>query len=236
LNPTQVVYSAGLGPIQQIGQLTAIGYPGVDAQDKTFLTLNGGGAMLSDGGGTDALRALNRINSNGTLTLISHDFAATGNLQVDGNLVLQDTNFQVTGSLTNVRGTALVGGSFDLSGTSLLQNSALNIDTIGDGKTATSLTLRGLDAMITADGSTDGLTNLNRVTANASLTFVDRDFITAGNFQNDGTLTVQSTFCSCPFFGSSGDFTNNGTVNLIADITNPFSATSVRHSRRSVTE
>jgi hypothetical protein len=90
------------------------------------------------------------------------------------------------GALTNLSGTTLTGGTYTVSGTMQLGASGTSIVT-----DAANITLTGASSQIIDFGSNNVLAKLATISSGSSFNLgAARSFTTAGNFTNNGTLTV----------------------------------------------
>jgi hypothetical protein len=156
--------------------------------DAANITLTGASSQIIDFSNNNVLTNLATITSGSSFTLgASRSFTTAGNFTNNGTLTVGggDT-FKVNGNLTNFSGTTLTGGTYKVNGTLKFNNA--NIVT-----NASSITLTGANSKILSNTGTDALANF--ATNNAGATFAlgtGRSFTTAGNFTNNGTLTVGS--------------------------------------------
>jgi len=168
--------------------------------DAANITLTGASSQIIDFGSNNVLTNLATINSASSFTLgAGRSFTTAGNFTNNGTLTVGggDT-FKVNGNLTNFSGTMLTGGTYKVTGTLKFNNA--NIVT-----NAADITLTGANSKILSNTGTNALTNL--ATNNAGATFAlgtGRSFTTAGNFTNNGILTVGST----DTFKVNGNLTN----------------------------
>src|SRR5205823_5052401 len=160
---------------------------------NTSVTMSGATAKIEDQTGA-AVGLTNLATNNGTFAIASgFNFTTAGNFTNNGTLNIgSGTKFTVNlaDSLTNFNSSThtLTGGTYIDSG--VLQFAGANIHTIASG---TGVTMSGTSAKIEDQtGAAVGLTNLatNNGTFAISGGF---NFTTAGNFTNNGTLTVGSS-------------------------------------------
>jgi hypothetical protein len=177
--------SAGTLEIDQLG--TAGGEIVTNAAN---IVLDGAASTFVDGGSKDALSsfAINAAKSSFTITN-GRNFTTAGNFTNNGTLAVgAGSTFGVGGSLTNFAGTTLTGGTYNVTGT--FQFAGANIVT-----NAATIALTG--SILNSTTSADALANFASNTSKGSFgLFGGRNFTTAGNFTNSGTLTadVGSTF------------------------------------------
>jgi hypothetical protein len=177
--------TAGTLEIDQLG--TAGGEIVTNAAN---IVLDGAGSTFVDGGSKDALSkfAINAAKSSFTITN-GRNFTTAGNFTNNGTLAVgAGSTFGVGGSLTNFAGTTLTGGTYNVTGT--FQFAGANIVT-----NAATIALTG--SILNSTTSTDALANFASNTSKGSFgLFGGRNFTTASNFTNSGTLTVDvgSTF------------------------------------------
>jgi hypothetical protein len=166
------------------------------------LSLFGAFARVVDEGGSDALRNLARIESGSVLTSDGRDLAVAAPFTNNGTLHLGGENatiFTAANSLTNFDfGTrTLTGGKFILNQFSWPGNLPVELrfggaDIVNNGS---AIELGGAASRIADLAGNDGLRNLARNLPGASLTLAGHDFATAGQFGNEGLLSLaQSTF------------------------------------------
>jgi hypothetical protein len=184
--------SFGVGSLTQIsgGTLTA-GTLVLDANlnlsgatenittNSANVTLAGG--TIENANSTDAFA--NLASNTKFLTLANNaNFTTVGNFTNTGTLTINSGSaFTVTGTLAQISGSTLSGGTFVLGG-NLNVGSGINITT-----NSSTLTLDGGTIM---SGGTDALAGLNSNTK--SLTFAANASFNYGNFSNTGTLTINS--------------------------------------------
>jgi hypothetical protein len=147
------------------------------------VTLTDSGAHIVNEFGADALRNLSVIDSASQLSLPS-SFLTAGDFTNDGVLQLNSGDFVVTGQLTNFDSASrtLRNGTFTLpDGTSLHFAGA---DIVSNGGL---LTLTRSAKIVDQSGS-DALRNISSNLPGGGLILSRRDFATAGDFRNDGTI------------------------------------------------
>ena len=126
-------------------------------------------------------------------------FTNNGTLQVNSG----DIMHVQTGPFANFVGTTLTGGTYNVSGT-------LQIDQLGTAggeivTNAANIILNGAASSFVDSASNDALSNLNTNATGSGFTITGgRNFTTAGNFTNNGTLTVGSGST----FDVNGNLTN----------------------------
>jgi hypothetical protein len=178
----------------------------IKALRNATLTIHGTAASIVDENGADALRNLAVIDADSRLEVSEHVATTQAPLKIDGHLEVKGsgtpaTIFNAAGSLTNFDAATrtLSGGEFVLQGgndpvfgAGIAELRFANADIVNN---ASNLTLRFPASRIADHAGVDALRNFARNLSGGSLTLDSRDFSTAGDFTNEGTLTVQfSTF------------------------------------------
>ena len=169
--------------IQGTGTIGNGGLTLINATAGTLFASLSGQTLLVNGGGN--------ITNNGTMKV------ATGAL-------LHVTN----GTFTNFSGTTLTGGTYNDSGT-------LEIDELGNTggeivTNAANIILNGASSSFVDGGGNNALSLLNTNASGSSFSITGgRNFTTAGNFTNNGTLTVGSNTSK---FVVNGNLTNFNSV------------------------
>src|SRR5215469_15316182 len=179
------------------------------------IILSGTSSMFVDAAGNNALSAFNTNASTGNVTINSgRNFTTAGNFANNGTLTVGSSNskFDVNGNLTNFSGTTLTGGTYNLTGT--LQFNGANIVT-----NAANITLTGTASSIVNQTGVNALANFATNASSGKFTINSaRNFTTAGNFTNNGTLTVGSSNSKFDVNGNltnfSGTTLTGGTYNL----------------------
>jgi hypothetical protein len=186
---------------------------------------NGGGAAFIQGNGLTLTNSTNTIQGfgtigNGTLSLINGlggtifaNVSGQGLLINGAGKITNNGTFKVAsgaslhvqnGPFTNFAGTTLTGGTYNTAGT-------LQIDELGSNggeivTNAANIILTGSSSVFFDAAGHDALPAFNTNAANGSFTINSgRNFTTAGNFTNNGTLTVGSTNST---FDVNGNLTN----------------------------
>jgi hypothetical protein len=178
------------------------------------ITLIGSGNIVSQTS-SNGLANFAANTSSGKFTIGgTRTFITKGNFTNNGTLTTSSSasKFDVNGSLTNFSGTTLTGGTYNMTGT--LQFNGANIVT-----NSANITLSGAASQIIDQSSSNGLANFATNAAGASFTINSgRNFTTASNFTNNGTLAVGSANST---FNVNGNLTNfsggtltGGTYNL----------------------
>ena len=169
--------------------------------DAANIIINGGSFV--DSGGKNVLTNLATIAAGGGFSLLGgSNFTTVGNFTNDGTLsVGAGSTFAVTGTLTNFAGTTLTGGTYDVTGT--LKFPGANIVT-----NAANIALTGGAAeIVNSTTSGNGLADFATNSATGGFSVLGgQNFTTAGNFTNNGVLTVGagSSFSVAP----AGSLTN----------------------------
>jgi hypothetical protein len=182
----------------EIDQLGSTG--GEILTDAANIVLNGATASFIDSAGKNALSNLNTIATGSSFSVSGQNFTTAGNFTNNGQLIVGGgSKFDVNGNLTNFSGTSLTGGTYNVSGT--LQFNGANIVT-----NAANITLTGASSKITNQGGTvDALANFATNSSTGSFAIsAGRNFTSAGNFTNNGTLNVGNG----TKFDVSGNLTN----------------------------
>jgi hypothetical protein len=178
-------------------------FHGADVRTLTGnLSLSGPLTRVIDEAGNDGLRSLSRIEAEATLALAGHQMSVVGPFTNDGQLLVNsDGNqpglFAITGELTNFDPSThtLKNGTYSLGG----------VDDFGTNQPAT-LQFPGADivhngggiflgdplAKIVDENGSDALRNFSHITATGFFGISGFSFTKAGDFTNDGTLTVYS--------------------------------------------
>ncbi len=173
--------------------------------DAANIILNGASSSFLDGGSNNALSNLATIAAAGSFGLLGgRNFTTAGNFTNNGTLsVGAGSTFAIPAAdtLTNFSGTTLTGGTYDVTGT--LKFHGANIVT-----NAANVALTGSAAEIeNSSNSANALANFATNSATGSFSLLGGlNFTTAGNFTNNGTLSVGSgsTFA----VASAGSLTN----------------------------
>jgi hypothetical protein len=181
--------------------------------DAAKISLTGPGAQIIDFGGSNVLKNLATIASGGSFSLGANwgTFTTTGNFTNNGTLSVGSGDqfiVNLAHSLTNFSGTTLTGGTYSIGGTfqfngANIVTNAANITLIGGGK-------------IVNQTSANGLANFATNASGASFGLVSANFTTAGNFTNNGTLTLGSGTT----FKVNGNLTNFSGTTLTGGIYN----------------
>jgi hypothetical protein len=185
--------------------------------DAARITLVSSSAKFIDAAGKNALSKLATITSAGAFTIsgTGDTYTTASNFTNNGTLnVGSGSKFDVNGNLTNFSGTTLTGGTYNVTGT--LQFNGANIVT-----NAARITLTGTTAkIVNQTGTTGALANFATNAAAGSFTLASsRNFTTAGNFSNAGTVKVSrgSTFTVASthnYTQTAGTTTDDGTMAL----------------------
>lgn len=166
------------------------------------IVLNGPTSTFVDALGNNALSALasNSTTTSSFTVTGGQNFTTAGNFNNSGTLVVgSGSKFDVNGNLSNFSGTTLTGGTYNVTGT--LQFNGANIVT-----NAANITLTGTTSQIIDQSSNNALANFATNATTGKFTINSgRNFTTAGNFTNNGTLTVGSSNSK---FDVNGNLTN----------------------------
>jgi hypothetical protein len=192
----------------QVDQLGTTG--GEILTNAANIALNGPTSSFVDSAGKNALSNLNTNATGGTFTLGPlRSFTTAGNFTNNGTLgVGSGDTFVVNGNLTNFSGTTLTGGTYDIGGT--LQFNGANIAT-----NAANITLSGTGKIVNQT-SANGLANFATNATGAAFTLTGSNFTTAGNFTNEGTLTLNAG----TKFTVNGNLTNFSGTTLTGGVYN----------------
>jgi hypothetical protein len=150
--------------------------------NASALALSGPGARITDLTGADALRNLARNTPGAVLALVAHDFATLGDFTNDGRLELSQSQFVITGRLTNFDDATrtLAGGTYVLDG----QLRFRGADVVHNGAEIT-LSAGGIVDELGNDALRDVAENLS---PGALIIGTNRDFATRGSFTNAGRV------------------------------------------------
>jgi hypothetical protein len=197
-----------VGGTLEINELGSSG--GEIVTNAAHIILNGPSSSFIDAGGLNALSKLNANATGSSFTVTGgQSFTTAGNFTNNGTLTVgSGSTFTSTGNLTNFSGTTLTGGTYNITGT--LKFPGANIVTDD-----ANITLSGASSAITnSTNSANGVANLATIGTGDSFTITGgRNFTTAGNFTNNGTLAVGS---STSKFDVNGNLTNfNSTTDTL---------------------
>ena len=182
--------------------------------NEADIILNGANSSFIDAAGQNALSKLNTNAKSASFAIEGgRDFTTAGKFTNNGTLTVGSSNskFKVTGNLTNFSTTTLTltGGTYDLTGTLQFKNADIETN-------AANISLSGGSSAIVDQNGNNGLvnfaTNDGRFAINNG-----RNFTTAGNFTNSGTLTVGSSNST---FDVNGSLTNFSGTTLTGGIYN----------------
>jgi len=167
------------------------------------IILNTPASSFVDAAGKNALTNLNTNATGSSFTITGgQNFTTIGNFSNNGTLTIgaSTSKFDVNGNLTNFSGTTLTGGTYNVTGT--LQFNGANIVT-----NAANITLTGASSQIINQSSANGLANFatNAPAATFGITG-GRNFTTAGNFTNNGTLTIGASTSKFDVNGNLSNF------------------------------
>ena len=155
--------------------------------DDANIILDGTAAKFVDDGSNSALTNLASITSKGSFTLAGGaDFTTAGTLTNRGTLsVGAGSIFDVDGTLSNLAGTALTGGTYDVTGT--LEFAGANIET---NDAAITLTGKSAEIVNTTTGKS-GLAKFANNDAAGMLTIeAGAKLSTVGSVSNAGSFTI----------------------------------------------
>lgn len=193
----------GTYDVRTAGSPATLQFKGADIVTLTdgWLILEGVSARIIDEAGNDGLRNFERIDTTGALELRGRNVIVPQPFTNAGRLTLSSSLFLAAGSLTNYDPATrtLAAGVFSLAGTGELRFSGADIESLGS-----EVTLFGSAARIADTAGNDGLRNLARLLPEGRLTLISRNFTTAGDFTNDGALSVSGEGT----FVVSGSLTN----------------------------
>jgi hypothetical protein len=190
-------------------QINAFGTVGGEiVNNAANIVLNGATSNIVDQNGLDALTNLAANSTTGSSFSLQggRNFTTAGAFTNNGTLVVgAGSTFDVNGNLTNISGTTISGGTYNLTGV-LKANNASGIVT-----DSANITLTGSAAAIENQSGANALTGLNDVASGGSFTINGgANFTTAAAFTNAGNLTVGSGST----FSSKGNYTNTGTSTI----------------------
>lgn len=167
------------------------------------LALTGLATQVIDENGNDALRNLSEVDAASKLRLDTRPFLTSSPLWVAGALELggfenAPTIFTALASLTNfdsatrtlTGGTFVLGQSYTPPGAGPIELRFAGADIVNNGS---ALTLVNQTSRITDLNGLDGLRNLARNLPEAALNLHRHEFVTAGDFTNDGLLNLQGS-------------------------------------------
>ncbi|HEV2805279.1 MAG TPA: hypothetical protein VGW57_10160 [Chthoniobacterales bacterium] len=161
------------------------------------LWLEGPLARVVDQLGNDALRNLKRVEKDSILSFDDHEGGTNAPLLIDGSLGLSEFNgpatFTAAAGLTNLDSATrtLTGGFFDLyAGSKPVELRFSGADIVNLDST---VNLNGPTARITDLAGNDALRNLARILPAGFLGLVSHDLTNSQQFQNDGSLTLQTS-------------------------------------------
>jgi fibronectin-binding autotransporter adhesin len=172
--------------------------------DNAKIILNGATAQLINLGGQNLLTPLSSIGAASSFSLQGGaNFTTAGNLTLNstGTLTVgSGSTFNVNGNLTDISGTTISGGTYNVTGT-LKANNASGI-TVDSAK----ITLTGSAAKFQNQSGVNALTGLTTISSGDSFTINSgANFTTAGNFTNNGTLAAGASNSK---FDVNGNLTN----------------------------
>ena len=176
------------------------------------ISLSGASSTIVNQSAVNALA--NFAINNGSFGISSgRNFTTAGNFTNNVTLTVGSSNstFDVNGNLANFSGTTLTGGIYNVTGT--LQFNGANIVTTN----AANISLSGTSSTIVNQSAVNALTNF--AINNGSFGISNgRNFTTAGNFTNNGTLTVGSSNSKFDVNGNLANFSGTtltgGTYNV----------------------
>jgi len=162
------------------------------------ITLTGASSQIIDFNNEDVLANFATNVAASSFTIMGgRNFTTAGNFTNNGALtVYPGSKFKVNGNLANFSGTTLTGGIYGVGGT--LQFNGANIVT-----NSANIILATGSSRIVDQNNANGLANF--AVNNGKFTIQNgRNFTTAGNFANNGTLTVAAV----SKFAVNGSLTN----------------------------
>jgi fibronectin-binding autotransporter adhesin len=164
------------------------------------ITLTGILSQITDQSGSNALAPFVTNAAAGQFGLAGgQNFTTTGNFTNNGTLAVgSGSKFEVNGALTNLSGTTLTGGTYNVAGALQFGARGTSLKT-----NAASIALTGAGSQIIDLSFGNILANFATNAASGIFALAGgRNFTTAGNFTNNGTLTI----------GSGGKFDVNGSL------------------------
>jgi hypothetical protein len=166
--------------------------------------------FFRDNGTTDALAGFATNDVAGTFTIRNgRNFTTAGDFTNNGTLVVgAGSTFTVNGSLTNFSGGTLTGGTYLIGGTLRFNNAAIATN-------AATIVLDGAASAIVDQSSSDALAGFATNAAAGNFTIQNgRNFTTAGNFTNNGTLGVGAG----DTLAVTGNYTQTSTATLAVQL------------------
>jgi hypothetical protein len=195
---TYAVYGKGILDVAGANVVTNAANIILTGSSAEFLNSSTGGSALANLA-TNGFGARFVVTGGATFTTL-------GKFNNSGTLIVgSGSTFTSTGSLTNLSGTALTSGTYDITGT--LDLPGANIVT-----NDTSLALTGSTSQVlNSTTKSNALANFSTNASGATFSLTGgRTFTTLGKFVNSGTLNVSSGST----FTSTGNFSNAGSVNI----------------------
>jgi hypothetical protein len=191
----------------------AAGANGIEVLSSN-LTLEGTGNIKNTTNNSNALAGLNNIVAAGSFTLADDaNFTTAANLTNSGKLIIDSgSTFSVAGTLSNLSGGTLTGGTYTVGGTLQLTSANGGITT-----NAAALTLSGTTAKI-LDGTGNALSTFNNNTGSLTLSADATLETAASTFTNSGTVdvakgsTLEVGGTTFGYSQSAGTTTVDGTV------------------------
>src|SRR5581483_6312121 len=183
--------------------------------NRASISIAGAFGGIRDQNGNDGLRHL-AANDTGELILTDHNLTTPGDFTNNGLLEVQSqslaTQLKINGTLTNyAAATHTLGVAGDISLDALHGQPATLVFNNADIVTNKAhLALVGPNSAILDQSSNDGLRHFAVNSASASFQIQGRSFTTAGDFTNDGILSVNGSSNLSPVstFTVAGNLTN----------------------------
>ncbi len=170
------------------------------------LTMRGALSRVVDEIGSDALAQLALIDAASILSLEGRPLLTTATFTNDGALFLDNgTVFTAAGGLTNFDAATrtLTGGEFSVGGVFETDLNELRFPGADIVNNASSISLGGPGSRIADLAGLDGLRNFALNAAGATFAMTGGEFVTTGDFTNDGSLKLDRAT-----FTVAGDLTN----------------------------
>jgi hypothetical protein len=178
-------------------------FAGADiVNNGSSITLANDTSRITDLNGLDGLRNLARNLPGSRLSLFNRAFVTLGDFTNDGALILDESSFFITGTLTNFDPATRIinGGDYGLIGELRFRGA----DIVHN---AAAILIERQGRIVDEVGN-DGLRNFSDNLASGSFTVGDdRHFVAPGDFSNAGKLTTSSGYPGFPGTTGPGTFT-----------------------------